>query len=357
MRAHQFLAEDESSKFKKLARIFLPFVQKHLGINELPKVSFLNQPLEGTFGRYYDGTIRVVIAGRHPVDALRTLAHELVHWKQELEGEITQDAGDTGSPQENEANARAGIIMRDFDQAYPELLKNLRESADYVKTNVAYHNNLNSVAWRGTEMQPEVRQKLLQIAKVFVGYLEIPNFRVLDVVLTGSMANFNYTKYSDFDIHVVTEYKDLQCDDLAEAFYQAKKKIWNDDHNITIHGHEAELYVEDVDSPPVSSGVFSILRNKWVQQPSYKPPTVDDSSVNSKVKDLIKQIDAAIGSADDPADLERVRDKLYKMRRAGLDAAGEFSTENLAFKILRNLGYLDKLRTAYHHQQDTDLSL
>lgn len=127
MRAHQFLKEDELSQFKKLARVFLPFVQKHLGIEELPKVQFLDQPLEGTFGRYHDGTVRVVIAGRHPIDALRTLAHELVHWKQELNGEITDDAGETGSPQENEANARAGIIMREFDYAYPELLKDLTD--------------------------------------------------------------------------------------------------------------------------------------------------------------------------------------------------------------------------------------
>jgi hypothetical protein len=228
---------------------------------------------------------------------------------------------------------------------------------DFVKNNVAYHNSLSPAAWEGTDLRPEVRDRLLEIAEIFVSYLEIPNFRVLDVVLTGSMANFNYTKYSDFDIHVVTEYSDLECDDLAEAFYQAKKKIWNDNHDIMIRGHEAELYVEDAGHPPVSAGIYSILNSKWIKEPEYEPPTVDDSAVNAKVRDLIKQIDSAISTADDPEDIRRITDKIRTMRRSGLDTGGEFSVENLAFKILRNLGYIDKLSRAYHREQDQQLSL
>jgi hypothetical protein len=228
---------------------------------------------------------------------------------------------------------------------------------DYVKNNVAYHENLNPVTWQGDEMRTEVRYTLLKIAQRFIGYLEIPNFRVLDIVLTGSMANYNWTKFSDFDIHVVTEYSDLECDDIAEAFYQAKKKIWNDSHNIMIRGHEAELYVEDVNEPPVSAGVYSLLDGKWLKEPDYSVPNVDDAGVNRKVKNLIQQIDKAIATADDPEDIKRVTDKIRKMRRSGLDKYGEFGVENLAFKVLRNLGYLDKLSKAYHQQQDAELSL
>ena len=75
---------------------------------------------------------------------------------------------------------------------------------------MAYHDSLNPAAWDDAELRPEVRARLLEIAKVFVGYLEIPDFKVIDVVLTGSMANYNYTNYSDFDIHVVTRYSDLR---------------------------------------------------------------------------------------------------------------------------------------------------
>ena len=169
--------------------------------------------------------------------------------------------------------------------------------------------------------------------------------------------SYNYTKFSDFDLHVVTEYSDLQCDDLAEAFYTAKKKIWNDNHDITIYGHETELYVEDINEPPVSAGTYSLLKGEWLKQPSYDPPSIDNSAVNHKVRDLITQIDHTINSADDPQDIKRVIDKIRKMRQSGLAAGGEFSTENLAFKILRNQGYLDRLSKTLHQQQDRELSL
>ena len=228
---------------------------------------------------------------------------------------------------------------------------------DFVKDNIDYHNLLATSAWKGDKILPEVRYKLLQTAKFFIDYLDIPNFRVLDIVLTGSMANYNYTKYSDFDVHVVTRYSDLKCDDLAEAFYRAKKEIWNNNHDIVIHGHDVELYVEDIEQPPVSEGIYSLLDNKWLNTPKYSPPDIDKGAVNHKVQDLIKQIDVAIDTADDPEDIQRITDKIRHMRRAGLDKTGEFSVENLAFKVLRNQGYIDKLYQAHNHQQDQNLSL
>lgn len=228
---------------------------------------------------------------------------------------------------------------------------------DYIKHNVQYNSELAAEAWNGANLRKEVRYKLLQAAKMFIEYLEIPNFKVIDIVLTGSMANFNYTKFSDFDVHVVTRYSDLECDDLAEAFYQAKKKIWNDDHDVIVRGHEVELYVENVDEPPVSGGIYSLLDDTWLQKPSYSPPEIDDAAVNAKVEDLIKRISATISGADDANDIRRLLDKIRRMRRSGLDQGGEYSVENLAFKILRNLGYLEQLSKAIKDQQDQTLSL
>jgi predicted nucleotidyltransferase len=228
---------------------------------------------------------------------------------------------------------------------------------NYIKHNVAYNRELAAEAWSGPNLRKEVRYKLLRAAEMFVDYLEIPNFKIIDIVLTGSMANFNYTKFSDFDVHVVTRYSDLECDDLAEAFYQAKKKIWNDDHDVIVRGHEVELYVEDVEQPPVAGGVYSLLDDTWITQPSYEPPEIDNAAVNAKVEDLIKRISSTISGADDEGDVRRLLDKIRRMRRAGLDTDGEYSVENLAFKILRNLGYLDQLSKAIKDQQDQALSL
>jgi hypothetical protein len=230
------------------------------------------------------------------------------------------------------------------------------KATDLVKTNVAYHDQLNAKAWNDEKLRPEVRDRLLQIAMIFIDYLDIPNFDTLDIVLTGSIANYNYTKYSDFDLHVVTRYSDLRCDDLAEAFYRAKKEVWNNQHDIMIRGHEVELYVEDVEEPPVSGGVYSVVNDRWIKKPSYNPPRIDDRVVNNKANDLIDRITKAIAS-NDVEDIERLRTKIRNMRRSGLDTAGEFGVENLAFKIVRNLGYLEKLSKAYTQQQDRDLSL
>lgn len=225
-----------------------------------------------------------------------------------------------------------------------------------VKGNIAYHDDLNPKAWESGHLRPEVRERLLQIAMIFIDYLDIPNFDALDIVLTGSIANYNYTRFSDFDLHVVTRYSDLRCDDIAAAFYRAKKEIWNDAHDIMIRGHEVELYVEDVEEPPVSGGIYSVVNDRWIKQPSHNPPKIDDRAVNTKADALIHHIDDAINSQDIKT-IERLRTKIRNMRRSGLDTAGEFGVENLAFKIVRNLGYLEKLSTAYTQQQDRDLSL
>lgn len=228
---------------------------------------------------------------------------------------------------------------------------------NFVQGNIAYNSTLAPEAWRNGRLRREVRYKLLRAAKFFIDQLEIPNFRVYDVVLTGSMANYNYTKYSDFDVHVVTKYSELECDDIAEEFYQAKKKIWNDNHDIIVRGHEVELYVEDVDQPPVAAGIYSLLDDTWIRQPEFSRPGIDNRAVNLKVEDLIKQITSTLQAADDPEDITRLFTKLRKMRQSGLAQGGEYSVENLSYKVLRNLGYLDKMSRARQDQQDRDLSL
>ena len=226
---------------------------------------------------------------------------------------------------------------------------------DLVKGNIAYHEELNPEVWDGRELRVDVRYKLLEIAQRFVEYLEVPNFKLVDVILRGSLVNYNYTQYSDFDLHIVTDFAAIDSD-ITEQFYLAKKRIWNDEHDITIKGHEVELYVEDKDAKNVSEGTYSVLDSKWLRTPNYNPPSIDDHAVNAKARDLMTQINRAIktGSVED---ITRLQDKIKAARQAGLNAGGEFSTENLAFKIVRNKGYLDKLYKNKNQKFDQELSL
>lgn len=104
---------------------FLPFVKKELGLTTLPKIKLLTDPETTSFGTFDrdNEQIHIVIAGRHPNDVLRTLAHELTHYKQHLADELDDSSGDTGSDAENEANATAGVVMRNYNQQNPENLE------------------------------------------------------------------------------------------------------------------------------------------------------------------------------------------------------------------------------------------
>jgi predicted nucleotidyltransferase len=228
---------------------------------------------------------------------------------------------------------------------------------DFVTGNVAYHDELNPDIWQGQIMQPEVQKHLSDIADAFIAYLEIPDFHYSDIILAGSMANYNYTDYSDLDLHVITDYADLGADDLAEAFYRAKKQIWNDGHDITIRGHEVELYVEDLAEPVASGGVYSIQDHQWIRKPVHAPPAIADRAINRKVRSLIKNIEQVISDNMDSTEMHRIINRLSRMRRSGLSKGGEYSVENLSFKILRNQGYIDRLRRAYLERQDQTLSL
>ena len=225
------------------------------------------------------------------------------------------------------------------------------------RENIQYHRQLNPAAWDGWRMLPAVRERLLDIAQLFVDYLEMPEFEVEDVRLTGSMCNFNWTKFSDFDLHIVTDYNALDCDDVADALYQAKKTIWNDRYDITIHGHDVELYIEDSARPPHSAGMFSVIDNRWLVKPDLVDPKYDYQAVDNKVKKMIDLLQKTIRSSDTVEDYKKGLEKIYNMRQSGLESGGEFSTENLAFKVLRNLGWIQRFRDAQQQFIDKSYSL
>ena len=128
MNLNELISTSKTSveEFKKILMVFLPFAHSILEFNSKPKIilkSTIVVDQQPTFGRFFnDGSneIEIAISDRHPVDILRTLAHELVHCKQ---AEKTTDLDPTtGSVHENEANEVAGVIMRKFNKAHPEFL-------------------------------------------------------------------------------------------------------------------------------------------------------------------------------------------------------------------------------------------
>ena len=214
------------------------------------------------------------------------------------------------------------------------------------------------------KMKPEVRERLLEIANQFLDSLKI-DLVITDIVLTGSLANYNWSKYSDFDIHIIANYNQFPTSNLElyKELFNLKKAIFNKNHDIKIFGYETELYVEGEDEAHFSSGVYSLLYDEWQHKPEKEDVKIDKKTIERKAKQWMDIIDGVLDNIedediDDAKELiEKYKEKLRKFRTCGLQKNGEYSSENLVFKILRRNGYLEKLRGATHKILDKGLSM
>ncbi len=222
------------------------------------------------------------------------------------------------------------------------------------------HNELSVKLWKEDKLKPDIREQLLEISDAFVDYLGI-SIDVIDVTFTGSYANYNYTPYSDIDLHIMVDPKSINRDvDLVEEFLKAKRQFWNDRHDIRVLNIEVELYAQDVDEEHASSGVYSVKNDEWINKPDKFRTSFDKRNVSRKVKYFKKQISMEIEEAKmnrDTAGLGRIIKKIRDMRSAGLEKSGEMADENIIYKILRSEGDIQKLYDMRDNVFDVDLSL
>mgnify|MGYP006268196129 CR=1 FL=1 len=220
----------------------------------------------------------------------------------------------------------------------------------------------------GTIMRPEIREKLLQISDEFIESLGV-DFFVHDIQLTGSLANFNWSNYSDVDLHILVDFDEndgskntdsIAYHQIKKEFFDIKRKRWNEKHNIKLKGYDVEMYIQDVNEPHVSSGVYSVLHNKWELEPKKETPNIDDKKILGKAEYYAKKIDVLSKKANKenilPA-IERLRKKIKEFRQSGLESGGEYSYENLVFKLLRRNGYIGKLKNLKTDIVDKKLSI
>ena len=222
------------------------------------------------------------------------------------------------------------------------------------------HDELSMKLWEEDKLKPDVREQLLEISDAFIEYLGI-SIDVIDVTFTGSYANFNYTPYSDIDLHIIVDPKSINKDvDLVEEFLKAKRQFWNDRHDIRVLNIEVELYAQDVNEEHASSGVYSVKSNEWINKPDKFRGDFDKRNISRKVKYFKKQISMEIEEAKmnkNTAGLERIIKKIRDMRSAGLEKSGEMADENIIYKILRSEGNIQKLYDMKDNIFDVGLSL
>tara|TARA_Y100000310_G_C20631502_1_gene788891 strand:+ start:790 stop:1713 length:924 start_codon:yes stop_codon:yes gene_type:complete len=218
--------------------------------------------------------------------------------------------------------------------------------------------------WHHNEMWEEVRERLLEIVDDFIDGLDV-EVGIEDVRLTGSLANYNWSKYSDVDLHIVVDFAEIDEDtELVKSFFNAARARWNDLHAIDVYGFEVEVYVENIGDSHHSTGIYSIMNNKWIIEPNPREIEIDFASARKKsdnVESRINLIDHMISAGKLAASLksiERTKEKIRRMRQAGLTSPQkEFSPENIAFKILRRSGLLNRLSQMKHTAYDRHMSL
>jgi hypothetical protein len=177
----------------------------------------------------------------------------------------------------------------------------------------------------------------------------------------GSLANFNWSEYSDFDLHVIIDFEKYENqEDLYKELFDLKKKLFNDKHNIKIFGYDVEVYAQGVSDESHSDGVYSVMNNEWVHKPKRTSKDLDMSVLKTKIKSWTDKIDDAIEDAKSEGNVEtlkKLKDKLKDYRQSGLDKDGEFSYENLVFKYLRRSGHIGKLFDEKTKIKDKELSI
>ncbi len=227
-------------------------------------------------------------------------------------------------------------------------LRELNERSEIVTVN----RRLNPKIWEGGTLKPEVKSKLIEIARAFEEFVGI-ELEVEDYTITGSNANYTWTDYSDLDLHLIIPGSPSAA---QRELFNAKKALWSEQHDITIKGLPVECYVQGEDEPHHSTGVYSLSKSVWIVEPKKVKPDVDDASIEAKKDAILAQIEHALLSKDIEK-LRTVKDKITQMRKAGLERAGEWSVENLVFKILRNLGLIDQITEKIRELEDQELSL
>ncbi|MEI6879762.1 MAG: hypothetical protein WCK82_00270 [Bacteroidota bacterium] len=212
-------------------------------------------------------------------------------------------------------------------------------------------NTLNPEIWPEGNLNPKVQKNLIKIANGFVKDINLPKGIIIkDVIFTGSLANYNWSKFSDIDLHVILDFDQFDADpEIIQNYFNSQKTLWNQEHDITVFGYPVELYVQDTHAKLVSTAVYSVLRNEWIKKPKREEFKLDKTAIKDKAQSFINQLkdirdeykDKQYQSVVDK--VTRVKDKIKQMRKAGLESGGEFSLENLAFKVLRRTPFMDIL--------------
>lgn len=218
------------------------------------------------------------------------------------------------------------------------------------------HTSLDNRLWdKNNKIFPDVKEALLHIADLFEESLN-DILTLQDIRVTGSEANYNYNEASDIDLHLVFNFSEIEIDpEFLTDYFNSKKQIFNNQYSFEIKGIPVELGVEDINTPLVSTGVYSLLTDTWLRIPDNAGLEINSFNLESYEK-IVKSIRKILTSGD--------RERIYKLwknikalRKLSLKLQGEFGEGNLIFKKLRADGIIADVKNALDAAISRELSL
>jgi hypothetical protein len=222
-------------------------------------------------------------------------------------------------------------------------------------------NNADSNNISDIKMDSQVKTHLLEIAQLFIESANVEPIDVHDITAVGSICNYNWSNYSDIDLHVIIDKSKLgDNQELVDEFLKTKKETFSNVHDLKIHGFDVELYFQDITELLDSKGVYSVLYNKWVSQPTKDKKEFDRVAILKKVKYFYNMFNKTKDLADVDAKIKAIdvlKDKIKKYRKAGLENNGEMGVENMVFKYLRRIGFIEEVNDTKFELIDKKLSL
>jgi hypothetical protein len=236
-------------------------------------------------------------------------------------------------------------------KSYLEELSGGRDPQFINTSSLISKKSLPKDLWdRNQQMDPQISRAAMRIANDYFENLKLDsNILIKDITLTGSLATYNWSDMSDFDLHILIDFNQLANKELAEDYLRQKSRNWNILHKILFKGYEVEIYVQDANEPHHANGVYSIMENRWLKRPTNTRMKIDYQLVKEKAARIMEDIDDAYDMYAEKDFLQAkqssdaIMERLKRYRKGGLESGGIYSVENLVFKVLRRNDYLGKL--------------
>lgn len=242
------------------------------------------------------------------------------------------------------------------------------EPQDVNLSSFKIKNSLNGKLWKNDRINQKYRRALLKIARDFLEDIEVGWVNPVDIIVTGSVANYNWDEnYSDIDLHIVLDFEKVdKKKEFVEKYFKYAKDEWNGVHSLLkVGGFPVEVYVQDINQEHSSQGIYSILNDKWIEKPSIEKMDngrFNDEKISARVAEFMNKIDEVSDEFDEMDAMpdyseeksklaEEIHDKAKKIfgdiknyRRSSANVKPfEMSTGNLTFKTLRRNGYIEKI--------------